>query len=86
MWLHLPFCTSGGEGRGEDNVGNAKVAIPTICAYASTCQVKVKTQELPGRISRLLNFSISDAFASHPAKKRNQSFSEEIINLISLIP
>lgn len=66
-----------GQGRGGDNAGNAKVAISTICVYVFMCQLKIKTQLLPGQISRFFDFSISVALVSHPAKKRNQSFCEK---------
>ena len=80
MWVHVPFCASGGEqagGRDEDNAGNAKVAIPFICLYVSH---EGQDPELPGNISKLLNVSISEALASHPPKKRNESFSEENVS------
>lgn len=86
MWVHVPSCASGGRGAGgrdEDNIENAKLAIPTTCVYVSG---EGQDPELPGKISRLLNFSISEALASHPAKKMNQNFTEETINLIPLIP
>lgn len=76
----MPFCASGGEGAGgrdEDDAGNAKVTVPIICLYVSG---EGQDLELPGNISKLLNFSISEALASHPPKKRNESFGEENVS------
>lgn len=80
MWVRVSFCASGGDGAGgrdEDNAGNAKVTIPIICLYVSH---EGQDPELPGNISKLLNVSTSEALASHPPKKRNESFSEENVS------